>query len=78
LGREEALIMRNFILYNIVGTIKSTRLRYAVKRIEDRSAFKYLTGKATRNRPLGRPRRKREDKIRIVFKEIGVNARKYE
>ena len=30
-----------------------------------RSAFKILTGKLTRKRPLGRPRRRLEDNIRM-------------
>ena len=34
---------------------------------ESRSAFKMLTGK-----PLGRPRRRWEDNIRMDFKEIGI------
>ena len=33
---------------------------------EGRSAFKILTGKPTRKRPLGRPRRRWEDNIRIA------------
>ena len=41
---------------------------------EDRSTFKILTGKPTGKRPLGRPRARWEDNIRINFKEIGINA----
>ena len=44
---------------NIVRVIKSRRLIWAghVARMEKgRSAFKILTGKPTRKRPLGRPR----------------------
>ena len=41
---------------------------------EDRSAFKILTGKPTGKRPLGRPRRRWEDNIRMVLEEIGINA----
>ena len=37
---------------------------------EGRSAFKILTGK----RPLGRPRRRWEDNIRMDLEEIGINA----
>ena len=37
-----------------------------------RSAFKFLTGK----RPLGRPRRRWEDNIRMDLEEIGINAGK--
>ena len=43
---------------NLVRVIKSNRLIWAghVGRMEDRSAFKILTGKPTGKRPLGRPR----------------------
>ena len=39
-----------------------------------RSAFKILTGKPTGKRPLGRPRRRWEDNIRMNLEEIGINA----
>ena len=39
-----------------------------------RSAFKILTGKPTGKRPLGRPRRRWEDNIRMDLEEIGMNA----
>ena len=41
---------------------------------EGRSAFKILTGKPTGKRPLGRPRRRWEDNIRMDLEEIGINA----
>ena len=37
-------------------------------------AFKTLTGKPTGKRPLGRPRRRWEDNIRMDLEEIGINA----
>ena len=40
---------------------------------EDRSAFKILTGKPTGKRPLGRPRRRWEDNIRMDLEETGIN-----
>ena len=57
--------------------IKSRRLRltgHVVTLEEDRSAFKILTGKPTRRRPLRRPRHKWEDNIRMDIKEIGVGC----
>ena len=57
--------------------IKSRRLRWAghVARMEEgRSAFKILTGKPTGKRPLGSPRRRWEDNIRMDLEEIGINA----
>ena len=41
---------------------------------EGRSAFKMLTGKPTGKRPLGRPRRRWEDNIRMNLEELGINA----
>ena len=39
-----------------------------------RSAFKILASKPTRRRPLGRPRRRWEDTIRMDLEEIGIKA----
>ena len=55
--------------------IQSRRLRWAdhVVRIEEGgSAFKILTGT-----PLGRPRRRWEDNIRMDLKEIGISKRSW-
>ena len=52
--------------------IQSRRLRSAghVARMEEgRNAFKFLTGKPTGKRPLGKPRRRWEENIRMDLKE---------
>ena len=41
---------------------------------EGRSAFKILTGKPAGKRPLGRPRLRWEDNIRMDLEEIGIKA----
>ena len=41
---------------------------------ECRSAFKILTGKPTGKSPLGRPRHRWEDNIRMDLEEIGINV----
>ena len=41
---------------------------------EGSSAFKILTGKPIGNRPLGGPRSRWEDNIRMDLEEIGINA----
>ena len=49
-----------------------------VDRMEEvRGVFKILTGKPTGKRPLGRPRRRWEDNIKIDLKEIGINTRNW-
>ena len=42
-----------------------------------RSDFKILKGKCTGKRPLGRPRRRWEDNIRMDPKEIHISTRKW-
>ena len=42
---------------------------------EGRSAFNILTCKSTGKRPLGRPRCRWEDNIRLGLKDIGVNSK---
>ena len=62
---------------NIVRVIKSRRLRWGghVARMEEgRSTLKVLTGKLRGKRPLGRPRLRWEDNIRMDLEEIGINA----
>ena len=44
---------------------------------EGRSAFKILTGKPIGNRPLGRPKRRREHSIRMDLKARGINTRNW-
>jgi hypothetical protein len=65
---------------NILRVIKSKRLRWAghVARMkEGRTDFRILTGTPTRKRPLGRPRHRWEDNIRMDLKEIGINIRNW-
>ena len=56
--------------------IKYRRLRWVghVARMEEgRSAFKILISKPIGKRPLGKPRRRWEDNIRMDLEEIGIN-----
>ena len=65
---------------NIVRSLKSRRLTWAchVARMEEgRTAFKILTGMPTGKRPLGRPRCRFKDYIRMDHKEIVINMRSW-
>ena len=58
---------------NIVRVIKSRRMRWAVhvaRMEEGRDMHKVLVGKHEVKRPLGRPRRRWEDKIKMDL-EVG-------
>ena len=59
---------------NIVRVIKSRRMRWAghVARMEERrGVHKVLVGKRDGKRPLGRPRRRWEDNIKMDLEEVG-------
>ena len=59
---------------NIVGVIKSRRKRWAghVARMEEgRGVHKVMVGKPEGKRPLGRPRRRCEDNIKMDLEEVG-------
>ena len=59
---------------NIVRVIKSIRMRWAghVARMgEERGVYRVLLGKPEGKRPLGRPRRRWVDNIRMDLQEVG-------
>ena len=59
---------------NIVRVIKSRRMRWAVheaRMVEERGMYRVLVGKPERKRPLGRPRRRWVDNIRMDLQEVG-------
>ena len=59
---------------NILRVIKSKRMRWAghVARMgEERGAYRVLVGKPEGKRPLGRPRRRWVDNIRMDLQEVG-------
>ena len=63
-----------YSLPNIVRLTKSKRMRWAgyVARMgEDRVVHSVLVGKSEGKRPLGRPRRKWEDNIKMDLQEVG-------
>jgi hypothetical protein len=65
------------ILYsspNIIRQIKSRRMRWAghmARMGEERNVYRVLMGKPEGRRPLGRPRRRWEDGIRMDLRENG-------
>ncbi|KAJ4446515.1 hypothetical protein ANN_13211 [Periplaneta americana] len=63
---------------NIIRNIKSRRLRWAghVARMgESRNAYRVLVGRPEGKRPLGRPRRRWEDNIKMDLREVGYDDR---
>jgi hypothetical protein len=62
---------------NIIRVIKSRRIRWAghVARMgEGRGVYRVFVGRLDGTRPLGRPRCKWEDNIKIDLKEIGIDG----
>ena len=63
-----------YSLPNIVRVVKSRRMRWAghVARMgEERGVHRVLVGKGEGKRPLGRPRRRWEDNIKMDLQEVG-------
>jgi hypothetical protein len=62
---------------NIIRVITSRRLRWAghVARMGERTdAYRALVGKPEGRRPLGRPKRRWEDNIKMDLQEVGWGA----
>ena len=63
-----------YSLPNVVRVVKSRRMRWAgqVARMgEGRGVHRVLVGKPEGKRPLGRPRRRWEDNIKMYLQEVG-------
>jgi hypothetical protein len=63
-----------YFLPNIVRVVKSRRMRWAghvAHMGEGRGVYRVLVGKPEGKRPLGRPRRRLEDNIRMDLQEVG-------
>ena len=62
---------------NIVQVIKSRRMRWAGHVVcmgEGRGVYRVLMGKPEGRRPLGRPRLRWEDSIRMDLREVGCGC----
>jgi hypothetical protein len=62
---------------NIVSVIKCRRMRWAghVARMgEGRGVYKFLVGKPEGKRPLGIPRHRQEDSIKMDLQEVGCGG----
>ena len=61
---------------NSIRNLKSRQLRWAghVARMEQyRKTYRVLVGKPERKKPLGRPRRRWEDNIKMNLREVGCD-----
>ena len=62
-------------LYRSLNILRVIILEGHVARMEeDKGAFKILTGTPTGNRPLGRPRHRWEENIRMYIEEKDING----
>jgi hypothetical protein len=60
---------------DIIRQVKSRQMRWAghvARMAEERKVYKVLVGKPEGKRPLGRPKRRWEDGIRMDVREIGL------
>jgi hypothetical protein len=71
------MISRPYSSPNIIQVIKSRRMRWAGHVAcmgEGRGAYRILVGRSEGRRPLGRPRRRWKDYIKMDLKEVGWGA----
>jgi hypothetical protein len=62
---------------NIIRVIKSRRMRWAghITHMEEgKGVYRVLVGRLESKRPLGRPRRRWEDNIKMDLREIGIDG----
>jgi hypothetical protein len=61
---------------NIVRVFKSRSMRWAghVARMGEKKVLRVLVGRPEGKRPLGRPRRRWEDNIKIVLRDTGIDG----
>jgi hypothetical protein len=62
---------------NIVRVIKSRRMRWdghVARMGERRDLYRVLVGKPEGKRPLGTPRRRREENIKLAHQEVGCGG----
>ena len=65
---------------NVVRNLELRRLRWAehvAHMKESRNAYRVLMGRPKGKRPLGRPRRRWEDNIKMDLKEVGCDVRNW-
>jgi hypothetical protein len=65
---------------NIVRVIKSRRMRWAghvTRMVERRGVYRVLVRRPEGKRPLGRPRRRWEDNIKVDLRETGIDGAKW-
>ena len=62
---------------NILRVIKSRRMicsGHVARMVERKGVYKVLVGKPRVKRPFGRPRRRWENKIKIVLQDVGCGG----
>jgi hypothetical protein len=61
----------------IVRVIQPRRMRwagYVARMVEGRGVYRVLVGKPEENRPMGKPRRKWDDNIKMDLQEVGCGG----
>jgi hypothetical protein len=58
--------------FRMINSRRIRRAEHVARMGEKRGVYRYLVGKPEGKRPLGRPRLRREDNIKMDLQEVGV------
>ena len=79
-NKKKKEFLEDFREISVVGSLKSRRLRWAghVARMEEsRNVYRDLVGRPEGENPLGMPRRRWEDNIKMDLKVVGRDTRNW-
>jgi hypothetical protein len=67
-------MLHPLLLHNITLHVSESRVIAVARRGLERGVYRVLVGKPYGKRPLGRPRRRWEDNIRVYLQEVGCGG----
>jgi hypothetical protein len=73
-GKMIQSVILQYVTYTTIGQVKANEVGGACSMGEERKVYKVLVGKPEGKRPLGRPRRRWEDGIRMDLRILALGV----
>jgi hypothetical protein len=71
---KKYISLKNYFTVRMIISRKMRWVGHVERMGEGRGVYKVLVGRPEGKRPLGRPRRRWEDNIKMALREIGING----